>query len=171
MCRLAPSSGVSIVLIAAIALVLVLLRACPAFAHDVLRWEQRSENLLSNGGFETDGTEGQLAADWVGFRELKGDRASSVGRVVDAHSGQYAVRLRAEGESIAGLNRAYVAGEGRGSMLPQTRGWVEFWYKAIHSGTGENLRVCVIGMLEDGSAEAGGRRTYAVPPEHIGDGQ
>ena len=171
MCRLAPSSGVSIVLIAAIALVLALLRACPALAHDVLRWEQRSENLLSNGGFETNGTEGQLAADWVGFRELKGDSAASVERVVDAHSGQYAVRLRAEGESTAGLNRAYAAGEGRGAMLPQTRGWVEFWYKAIHSQTGENLRVCVIGMPEDGSAEVGGRQTYAVPPEHIGDGQ
>ena len=98
------------------------LPTCPALSYDVLPWEQRSENLLSNGGFEADGAEGQLAADWVGFRDPKTEGGvCEVQRVPDAHSGQHAVRLKAEGESIAGLNRAYIAGKDGGAMLPQVR--------------------------------------------------
>lgn len=161
--RLAPS-------LPAVAILCAL--AAPALCYDVLPWEQRSENLLSNGGFEDDGPEGQIAADWVGFRDLKEPaKRSAVERVTDAHSGRYAIRLQAEGENIAGLNRFYTAGKDTGAMLPQVRGWVEFWYKAISSETGENLRVCTIGMLKDGSNEAGGRRTYTIPAEHVGDGQ
>lgn len=143
----------------------------PAQAFAVLHWEGRQGDLLSNGGFEEAGTPPDLAAGWIGYTERKEPaRAAVVELTPDAHSGSRAVRLMAEGTNLVGLNRTYRAGEDAGAMVPLARGWMEFWYRAVSSATGENLRVYAIAMPTDGVRERG-RSAYVVPTDHIADGQ
>ncbi len=142
-----------------------------AHAFAVLHWEGRQRDLLANGGFEEAGAPGELAAGWVGYAERKeAERAAIVELSPDAHSGSHAVRLMAEGTNLVGLNRTYRAGQDPGAMVPLARGWMEFWYRAVSSATGDNLRVYAIAMPADSRTERG-RSAYVIPADHIADGQ
>ena len=143
----------------------------PAPAFTVLHWEGRGRDFMTNGGFEAPGVEGELSAGWVGYAERRETgKAVAAELSPNAHTGRHSLRLMAQGANLAGVNRRYQAGRDPGEMIPLAAGWTEFWYRAIASGTGDNLRVYIIAIPEDCGPERG-RQTYVVPREHIGDNQ
>lgn len=126
------------------------------------------ENPVTNGSFEILAADG-FPADW-----------ERVGRVVEvteeAHSGQRALRFERlpgmEPREETGLNRAWRPDSGeRGRMLAQTKGGITFWYKALRAEKC-TLTVQIIPMSERPFEDTGeARAIFAVPEEHIGDGQ
>jgi len=120
-----------------------------------------AQNFCTNGGFE-DGQDAGRPACWDYFgREFE--------LTSDAHSGNYAIILRAEGSNPMGLNRRQVPG-GTGSMITLKKGRISFWYKIISSETkGDNFRFFAIAVPEKG-AELG-RAQFTFPSEHVGDGK
>lgn len=157
----------------ALILLAVVLSTClaAASADEVLHWQAREGDRMTNGGFEEAGAPGEIAAGWIAYAERKEPgRAALVETAPAARTGKTCIRLKAEGENLVGLNRAFVAGKDAGAMIPLASGWAEFWYQAPSSETGENLRVYIIAVPDNLLPESG-RATYQVPREHIGDGQ
>jgi hypothetical protein len=124
-------------------------------------------NPCSNGSFEALNPDGS-PVDWEILNQ---------GRIVtdDVHSGHRALRLvRPAGDPLpeTGLNRRWTAKSGQqGAMIGQTKGGMEFWYKAI-SATTDNLYFLVIPMNGTAYEETSASRTeFVVPKAHVGDGQ
>ncbi len=123
-------------------------------------------NPCTNGSFEERNGDG-YPVDW----EILND-----GRVLygDAFEGEYAlhvVRDAGDPHPETGLNRRWRAHSGeQGAMLDQVRGGMKFHYKVTQQ-TNENIRFCVIPMDATAFECTGPRAVYAVPQEHVGDGQ
>lgn len=154
-----------------LAILLWLSLIAAASADEILHWQGRDGDRMTNGGFEEAGAPGEVAAGWVAYVERKEPgRAALVERAPAARTGKSCIRLKAEGKNLAGLNRAFIAGKDAGAMIPLSSGWAEFWYQAPSSETGKNLYVYLIAVPGNLVPESG-RAAYQVPREHIGDGK
>ncbi len=125
------------------------------------------EQPCTNGSFEQLASNG-FPADWVPVG--KGVEVSS-----DAHFGQRSLRLlrSADGDGVeTGVNRANRRSGAANAtgLIDRLKGGIDFWYKAVSADRAE-LNVYVIPMTERLLEYAGGRATYTVPAEHVGDGQ
>lgn len=127
---------------------------------------------VSNGGFEE--IKNNFPVDWVGYVAGKGKGV--VEPIREAHTGSYAILLRADKDSVAGLNRVYPAGQpGQeipdiGALCPQKKGVFTFWYKVKKAGK-DNVRFYIIPMKSDNLEMGGGRATYIIPSIFAGDGR
>ena len=128
-------------------------------------WPCSAENPVTNGSFERLDANG-IADDWSPM----GDVSISS----DTHSGKRALLLRraADAERIIGLNRRWIGGEGGGNaMLSERKGGFSFWYK-IPAAAGSSRIEFVVIPMSDEPKEVGGRRViYALPVDHVGDGE
>jgi hypothetical protein len=133
--------------------------AGPAIAQD---------NPVSNGSFEVSSDDGLKAPGW----EFMGDLRVLPSGTPD---GKHALRLRRQPgtDGEVGLNRGWKLNSGlQGDMLPQRRGGLRFWYKAVAADQVDGLTVQVIPM-DDKPQEVGaaGRTVWRAPAAHAGDGQ
>ena len=120
-----------------------------------------------NGSFDQLAPNG-FPADWSAV-------GPGVEPVRDAHSGQYALRLRRAPGTPAnvetGLNGPWRVVGGKAVLVDRLQGGLEFWYKAV-SGQDANLRVYVVPMnAEPREGTRSPRAHFTVPKEHVGDGQ
>jgi len=122
-------------------------------------------NPITNGGFEEVGPDGS-PVDWQILGTGEVDTA-------DKHSGERALHLRNDTDKPAevGLNRAWGPPGQRLGMLEQRKGGIRFWYKAVSAGPPDGIKMCVIPMNDHPQEVGGGRVLWAIPPEHVGDGQ
>jgi len=125
-----------------------------------------AQEVLTNGGFEQLRPDG-FPADWQQV-------GSVVGVSRDAHSGEHALRFerKPEAKGLCGLNRRWSAHSGeQGTMIDRLKGGIRFWYKAPRSD-GCHMSVYIIPMSADPLENTGSPRAeYAVPPNHMGDGE
>ena len=107
-----------------------------AFAQEAGGGTQASpRNLCPNPGFERLNPAGDnFPVGWGGPFNAFIDK--------DAHGGSIAIRLSCKADERASLNSQTMA---------VRRGTLTFFYKAVRSGSGgDNLRVCVIGLNQQG---------------------
>lgn len=125
-------------------------------------------NFCTNGSFEELNAQ-EFPVGWGGFTSGRLGEEAFFGVSEDAHTGQHALWMKVNSKATVGINRAQHADSDY--LLPILRGIARFWYKAIASGSeGSNLQLFIIAMKEGGRDEVE-RVGYAVPPEHVGDGQ
>ncbi|MEI7937421.1 MAG: discoidin domain-containing protein [Verrucomicrobiota bacterium] len=113
-----------------------------------------ARNLCPNPGFERLNPAGDnFPIGWGGPFNAFIDK--------DAHTGSIAIRMSCQASEHASLNSQTMA---------VRRGVLTFFYKAVRSGSGgDNLRVCVIGLNQQGIEVT--RVCAPAAKAHVGDGQ
>src|ERR1019366_2250915 len=113
-----------------------------------------ARNLCPNPGFERLNPAGDnFPIGWGGPFNAFIDK--------DAHGGSIAIRMSCKASEHASLNSQTMA---------VRRGVLTFFYKAVRSGAGgDNLRMCVIGLNQQGIEVT--RVCVPAAKAHVGDGQ
>ncbi|MBC7327209.1 hypothetical protein H5T87_03725 [bacterium] len=120
---------------------------------------------MSNGGFEE--LKNGFPTGWIGYTAGKGQ--AEVKLTKEAHSGNYAILLKAKRDSVAGLNRTYPIGKkgeeqsSIGDLFPRLKGAFTFWFK-LKKAEGDNVRFYVIPMGKDNYEIGPARTTFVIPP-------